>query len=150
MDESFKQSIIDEEHLKLLSLFHYISGGLTLAFSFIFVFQFIFLFILLKNLPNQNLDTIMTGGGNFDTAFLNIFIYIWIFIFLIFIIFGILQILSARFIKQRKHRIFSFVIAILNLFSFPYGTVLGVMTIIVHNRYSVMELYKSNSQEECL
>jgi hypothetical protein len=146
MDESLKQSIIDEEHLKLLSLFHYISGGLTLAFSFIFVFQFIFISVLLKNLPNQDLDTIMTGGGNFNPGFLSIFMYIWIFIFSIFIIFGILQILSGRFIKKRKYRIFTFVIAILNLFSFPYGTVLGVMSIIVHNRYSVIELYNSNTQ----
>ena len=28
MEESIKQSIIDDEHLKLLSIFHYISGGI--------------------------------------------------------------------------------------------------------------------------
>ena len=144
MEESIKQSIIDEEHLKLLSLFHYISGGITLAFSFFFVFQFFILFSLFKNLPFEKFDTIMTGGNNIAPTFLNFFIYIWIFIFVIFIVSGILEILSGRFISMKKYRIFSFIIAILNLFSFPYGTILGVMTIIVLNRHSIIELYKSN------
>jgi len=144
MDDNFKQSIIDNEHLKLLSLFHYISGGITLAFSFLFVFQFFILFSIFKNLPFEKFDTIMTGGNNIAPTFLNFFMYIWIFIFLIFIASGILEILSGRFISLKKYRIFSFIIAILNLFSFPYGTILGVMTIIVLNRYTVIELYKSN------
>jgi len=102
MDDNLKQSIIDNEHLKLLSLFHYISGGITLAFSFFFVFQFFILFSIFKNLPFEKFDTIMTGGNNIAPIFLNFFMYIWIFIFLIFIASGILEILSGRFISLKK------------------------------------------------
>jgi len=144
MDETLKQSIIDEEHLKLLSLFHYISGGLTFAFSFIFVFQFIIFFTIFNNLPLDKFDTVLTGGNNMAPVFFNFFIYLWLIIFIVFIVIGILEILAARFIKLRKYRIFTFIIGILNLFSFPYGTILGVMTIIVLNRYSVINLYNSN------
>ena len=141
MDETLKQSIIDDEHLKLLSLFHYISGGLTLAFSFILIFQFLIFFTIFKNLPFEKFDTVLTSESNVAPVFLNYFLYIWLIIFLICIVFGILQILAARFIKLRKYRVFTFIIGILNLF--PYGTILGVMTIIVLNRYSVVELYNS-------
>ena len=127
-----------------MSLFHYISGGLTLAFSFIFVFQFIILLNLFKNIPFDEFDTVLTGGQNIAPAFFNFFIYLWLIIFIIFIVIGILEILAARFIKLRKYRIFTFIIGILNLFSFPYGTILGIMTIIVLNRYSVIEIYNSN------
>ena len=78
MEESIKQSIIDDEHLKLLSLFHYISGGITLAFSFLFVFQFFIFFSIFKNLPFENFDTFMAGGNNIAPTFLNFFMYIWI------------------------------------------------------------------------
>jgi len=144
MDDTFKQSIIDEEHLKLLSLFHYISGGLTFAFSFFFVFQFIIFFTILNNLPFDKFDTVLTGGHNMAPVFFNFFYYLWLIIFLIFIVIGILEILAARFIKLRKYRVFTFIIGILNLFSFPYGTILGVMTIIILNRYSVVALYNSS------
>ena len=147
MDGTLKQSIIDEEHLKLLSLFHYISGGLTLAFSFIFVFQFLIFFAIFKNLPIDRFDTVMTGGQNIAPVFFNFFLYLWFIIFIIFIVIGILEILAARFITLRKYRVFTFIIGILNLFSFPYGTILGVMTIIVLNRYSVINLYNSNNSQ---
>jgi hypothetical protein len=69
-------------------------------------------------------------------------IYLWIVLFFIFIAFGIAQLLSAKFLRAKKYRIFSFTIAILNILSFPYGTILGVMTIIVLSRSSVIAMYQ--------
>ena len=53
----------------------------------------------------------------------------------------VLNALSAMFLRQRTHRIFSVVIAALDCLQIPFGTVLGVFTIIVLLRESVRELY---------
>ncbi len=50
-------------------------------------------------------------------------------------------ILSGRFLKQRKHYWFSFVLACIACTFMPFGTVLGVLTIIVLSRDSVKALY---------
>jgi hypothetical protein len=73
---------------------------------------------------------------------------IGIFIFVIMLVVGILELLSGKFIKAKKHRNFSYVIAIINLLSIPYGTILGIMTLTVLGKNSVKELYFRNTFEE--
>jgi hypothetical protein len=142
-DLKLRQQIIDEEHLRLLSLFHYIAGGITLFFSLIILFEFLLLLVFWEGLMQQYDQHRFTSNHELDATFLTIFFYLLLFILLIVITFGILEILSARFIKLRKHRTFSFIIAILNLLSIPYGTILGIMTIIVLSRNSVKEIYSA-------
>lgn len=50
-------------------------------------------------------------------------------------------ILSGRFLQQRKHYWFSFVLACIACAFMPFGTVLGVFTIIVLSRDSVKAFY---------
>jgi hypothetical protein len=52
--------------------------------------------------------------------------------------------MSARFIKKRKHKTFSLVVAGFNCIQIPLGTVLGVFTIIVLMRPSVQSGYEAN------
>jgi hypothetical protein len=54
----------------------------------------------------------------------------------------ILNLLSGLFILRRKYRYFSLVVAAINCLHIPLGTVLGVFTIIVLIRQSVVELYE--------
>ena len=54
-----KNDIIDEEHLRLLSLFHFIKGGITVAFSILGLLYFLFLGFVMKmgsrfNLPSDS------------------------------------------------------------------------------------------------
>lgn len=149
MDEyQLRQSIIDEEHLRLLSIFHYISGAITLAISlFIFVEAFLFFSIFSRIADYGTITSISFDRGRFDPMFFSMFRYIFIVIFIITFIFGIAQIFSGKFLRDKTHKTFSFVIAIICLLSFPYGTILGVMTIIVLNRNSVVELYRKKQQE---
>jgi hypothetical protein len=56
---------------------------------------------------------------------------------------GVCNLLSAQYIKNRKYRIFSIVIACVDCISFPIGTILGVMALIVLSRNSVIEHYKT-------
>ena len=150
-EEKFRTEIIDNEHLKLLSLFHYIFGGIILAYAFFIILQFIFLFYFLETfLRNSSFNT-FTSNNDFDPLIFKFILYIGIAFFIIMLIGGILEILSGKFIKARKNRTFSYIIAILNLLSIPYGSILGIMTLTVLGRNTIKEMYiKNNFRTESL
>ena len=150
-EEKFRTEIIDNEHLKLLSLFHYIFGGIILAYAFFIILQFIFLFYFLETfLRNSSFNT-FTSNNDFDPMIFKFILYIGIAFFIIMLIGGILEILSGKFIKARKNRTFSYIIAILNLLSIPYGSILGIMTLTVLGRNTIKEMYiKNNFRTESL
>lgn len=56
---------------------------------------------------------------------------------------GILNLVSGLCIRARKHRTFTMVVAGINCLHFPFGTVLGVFTLIVLIRESVREMYEA-------
>lgn len=133
------QQIRDEEHLKLLSIFHYVAGAIHCAFAAVFIFQMIFMLAMLS-IP-------MFAGKQGDALpamFMGIFMAV---IFGLFILFGLAlgigTILSGRFIRQRTRRTFSLVVAGINCMMFPFGTALGVFTLIVLVRESVRRMYES-------
>jgi hypothetical protein len=55
--------------------------------------------------------------------------------------------LSGHYIRKRKNRMFSFIIAGINCMQFPLGTALGVFTFIVLTRESVKMVYAANVQD---
>lgn len=121
----------DQEHLRLLSIFHYIVGGIAALFSFLPVIHLV-LGILFLVAPHR------MGGSPPPPQFLG-----WIFIMmgggfmLIGWAFAVCLILAGRYLVRQKHYIFCLVIASLNCLFMPFGTVLGVFTIIVLMRPSV-------------
>jgi len=135
-DEISKQTIIDNEHLKLLSLFHLISGIFALVYSVFMALYFGFI-IFIFNVGNK------FDGAESDLPieFKSIFMFIFIVILLIAIVIGIAKIMCSRYIKQKKNRVFCIVISCIECFSFPIGTLLGVLSIMVLNRNSVKEIY---------
>jgi hypothetical protein len=58
---------------------------------------------------------------------------------------GILTLISAQFIKNRKNRIFIVVVAGINCFIIPVGTALGVFTLIVMFRDSVIRIFQNQN-----
>ena len=123
----------DEQHLNLLSIFHYIVGGLTAFFSCIpFLHMALGIAIVSGALDN----------GDAPPQFLG-----WFLIILpaLIIILGwtlaVLIIIAGKKLKQRTSRTFCLVIAGLECFIMPFGTVLGVFTIIVLMRESVQKLF---------
>jgi hypothetical protein len=139
-DNQFKQEIIDGEHLKLLSIFHYIRGALTILTSSFFIFYFIFFAIFSKLAQNPEFAG-EEFGPEFPSAIFTILTILFGVLLVLGITFGILQIISGLSLKKRKNRIFSFIIAISELIFIPYGTILGILTIIVLQRDSVKNLY---------
>lgn len=130
------QETIDIEHLKLLSIAHYVYGAISALLACILIFHFglgLFMAIAPQNFgdgqgrPPAWFGLLMSGASG---CFM---VLGWLF--------AGLTIYSGVCIKQRRHRVFSFVMAVLNCLSFPFGTALGVFTMIVLSRPSIKRMY---------
>ena len=143
-EEISKQTIIDNEHINLLSLFHLISGILTLGWSALMAVYFGFITFII-NIGGKFDAAEKTLDSEFPIQFMGIIIIFWIVCLLFAIALGIAKIYSSKFLKQRKNRTFCIVISCIECFSIPYGALLGVLSIIVLNRSSVKDIY--NIQE---
>jgi hypothetical protein len=129
----------DEEHLRLLSIFHYVVAGLAGLFALFPIIHLIvglFLVFFASHLKDSN--------GQPAPVFIG-----WIFVILAstFIIFGMilasLVLTAGRFLAKRKHYTFCLVMAGVECIFMPFGTVLGVFTIIVLTRESVKRGFSS-------
>ncbi|MBL8819008.1 MAG: hypothetical protein JNL58_23465 [Planctomyces sp.] len=72
-----------------------------------------------------------------------LFVIVGLFIIAVAWAIGICIILSGKYLSEQRRRVFSIVIAAISCASFPIGTALGVFTLIVLLRPSVIKLYKS-------
>ena len=129
----------DEEHLKLLSVFHYVVGGITALFALFPIFHLVFGLIMILA------PAIFEDGGDAAPAFIG-----WIFVIIggMFITLGwtmaALILATGRFLARKRHYLFCLTIAGLECVLMPFGTVLGVFTIIVLVRESVKRLFAEN------
>lgn len=127
----------DESHLSLLSAFHFVGAGLAL---------FALLFLLLHGAIMStvfNNPKIWEGQKGTPPPVEIFAVLKWFYVVggLWFIASGVLNVISGVFLRTRKHRTFSMVVAGLNCLHMPLGTILGVFTLVVLVRDSVAELY---------
>jgi hypothetical protein len=135
----------DGDHLRLLSIFYYIWGGLTIFFSSFLLFDFYVGMTMLSQqgftphpgvVPPPNVPTMGTmksmgimmeviGGGGTAIGWL----------------LGGLTIYAGRCLATQRHALFITIIAALNCLSIPLGTLLGVFTFIVTARPTVKALF---------
>lgn len=125
----------DEEHLRLLSIFHYVMAGLTTLLGLLPVIHVaVGLAIVSGSLALPEDEKIPTQFG-------------WFFVVLglAFVVFNLaiasVIALAGRSLQRRRHHTFCLVVAGLSCLFMPFGTVLGVFTIIVLMRESVKELF---------
>jgi outer membrane lipoprotein-sorting protein len=133
----------DREQLKLLSIFHFVFGGLALVgIGFLFVHYFIMHTVF------SNPDLWKVKGETIapPKAFLNAFIWFYLFMGVLLLTGLVLNVLSGLFLLQKRHRVFSMIIGGLNCLQIPFGTALGVFTMIVLSRDSVRELYGGGTE----
>ena len=136
----------DRENLKLLSIFHYLFGGMILAFSLLQASILLSLFAW-HSIPDYRLPSDLPLG---DSSFLlSQFGVIVIVVGLAFLIFGLMfpfcLIASGRLLSKRKGYWFSFMTACIECVYTPFGTILGIFTLIVLSRQSVKALYGLNN-----
>ncbi len=134
----------DLEHLKLLSIFHYIVGAIMLLFSFLpLIHVGIGLFMILS--PESLID----NGGEQPPAFVGwLFAIIGAIVCAIGLAISICTILSGRFLSRKIKYMYSFVMACIECLFMPFGTILGVFTIIVLSRDSVKVIYGRKEKSE--
>ncbi len=131
----------DEEHLRLLSIFHYVVGGLAALFALFPIFHLVIgLFLILA--PDQFAGN---GHGGPPAALIGWFFVIFAAAFITIGWTLAAFVLSAgRFLARRKHYTFCLVMAAVECMFMPFGTVLGVFTIMVLMREPVKQLFGSN------
>ncbi len=132
----------DEQHLRLLSIFHYIVGGFT---ALIACFPLIHLGLGLAMLFSPEFFSGKPGEQPPPAIIGGLFICVGGLLFLAWQALAVSTILSGRFLARRKRYWFVFVIACLQCVLFPFGTALGVFTIVTLSRESVKELFKITS-----
>jgi len=127
----------DEQHLRLLSIFHYVDGGLTALFA-CFPLMHVALGLAMIFSP----ESLGSKPGDEPPQFIG-----WFFscfgggMFLAGQALAICTILSGRFIARKERYWFVFVMAGIQCAFFPFGTVLGVFTIMILSRESVKRLF---------
>ena len=137
------QPVRDADHLKVLSICHYVWGGVTALWSMCGLF-YVFMGVAFANDPSAfNNSNAGSGAGNPPPSpFVGyMFMGMGTAIVLFGSLVGGLTIYSGRCIARRKGRTFSLVMAGINCLSVPVGTVLGVFTFMVLTRDSVRAVY---------
>lgn len=129
----------DIEHLRLLSIFHYVVGALAALIACLPILHLIVGVVLLAVSGSPD------AHGEAPPAFVG-----WILIGMasFFILLGwcvAACILAAgRCLSGQSHYTYCLVVAAIECMFMPFGTVLGVFTIIVLTRQSVRDLFACN------
>jgi hypothetical protein len=131
----------DIQHLRLLSTFHYVLGGVGALCACIPVVHLVFGLALLVapealGEPNRHemppvIATLM--GVMFTVIPLLLIILGWSL--------AVCLVCAGRFLAERRHYTYCLVMAGISCMFAPFGTVLGVFTIIVLVRPSVKQLF---------
>lgn len=134
----------DTQHLYLLSIFHYVVGILVgLMSCFPIIHLFVGIGAVTGSLPGYS--DMPPTTPDFPLAMMG-----WFFIIIssIFIVFGltiaVLIIIAGRKLKKHHSYTYCLVIAGVECIFMPFGTVLGILTIVVLLRDSVKALFNAN------
>lgn len=139
-DPDPKQSILDAEHLRLLSIGYFISAGVSAFFS-LFGLMYMFMGVVMGAMfssaakTSQHADAMppqMAGWlvGIFGGLF-----------FLLGAGLAIAKFLTGKYLRQRRSRTFCQVVAGISCLSIPFGTALGVATFLTLGKPSVSGLF---------
>jgi len=131
------QRKIDADHLKLLSIFHFVGAGLAVLGLLFLLAHFAIFHAFLSN-PKIWQDQKQAPP---PAEFFAVFKWFYLVFGVWFFASGVLNVISGLCLRAKKHRTFSLIVAAINCLHIPLGTVLGVFTIIVLIRDSVRELY---------
>lgn len=131
----------DEEHLRLLRIFHFVLAGITALGACVpFVHLTLGILMLTGNFPpgqRHGPPPPPMLGILFVVLGAGFILFGWLMAFLTF--------LAGRNLGQRKHFLFCQIVAGVMCIFFPFGTALGVFTLIVLARPSVRQLFQPSS-----
>ncbi len=133
----------DKEHLRLLAIFNYVVAGLAALFSFFPLLYTtvgaIFIFAARHDTPKP--------GEELPPEFLGwIFVVLGLLLFLLGIAMAICILIVGRCLSRNKHYTFALVVACIECLFIPFGTILGIFTIIALLREPVKELFAATQR----
>jgi hypothetical protein len=131
----------DEQHLNILSIFHYVVGGLTALFACFPIFHLA-----------MGIGMLSGGFGEIppDEAFpFRLFGLLFVIFPAVIILLGwalaAAIVVAGYYLSKRRKYTFCLVVAGLECIFIPFGTVLGVFSIIVLVRPSVKAMFEANA-----
>ncbi len=133
----------DKEYLRLLAIFHYVVAGLAALFSF---FPLLYttvgaIFIFAARHPAAAGPK---PGEEPPPEFIGwIFAIVGSLLFLLGIAIAICILIAGRSLAKRTRYWFALVVACIECLFIPFGTILGVFTIVVLSRESVKTLFST-------
>jgi hypothetical protein len=133
----------DLHYLNLLSIFHYILGGMKFLFGFVpLIYVVIGMIMLLapeKHGGSEEFPKVLFGG---------LMVFFGLGFTLVTWVMATMMIITGHKLSRHKSYMFCLVIACIECLSTPFGTILGVFTIILLSRPSVKELFHSTQTLE--
>jgi hypothetical protein len=134
----------DEEHLKLIALFHYVAAVLEAGTGLVFIFHFgMGLAMVTGKWPG------MSSSHGAPPDFMG-----WVFtvfggVFLLgYEALAVLRLIAGLSIRKRRHHLFCLIIAGIGCFNVPIGSALGAFTFVVLLRPSVKAKFEETAQLE--
>jgi len=134
----------DLDHLRILSICHYILAGFCLfpfLYGVFYMIMGIFFGAIIASAPQPD-------NGPPAVLFGGIFIIIGGIISVIALTVGILLLKSGRNLSNHRGYTFCFVIACISCVFMPFGTILGIFTIIVLMRDSVKTIFNGQNYQQ--
>ncbi|HLF57551.1 MAG TPA: hypothetical protein VI942_11955 [Thermoanaerobaculia bacterium] len=126
----------DQEHLQLLSIFHYIVAGLTALFSMLPMFHlFLGMTMITRGFEG------MKSRDPFGATLGWLFVTFATMAIALGLAFAVCLALAGRNLARHRGYTFCLVVAAIACLFIPFGTVLGVFTILVLVRPSVKTLF---------
>jgi hypothetical protein len=130
------------DHLRLLSVFHYIVAGLAALFS---LFPTIHLAVGIAMVSG----VIKDAKDPFPLALMGWFFIVFASCFILCgLTFATCLFLAGRYLQKRKHYTFCLVMAGVACMFMPFGTVLGVFTIVVLVKEDVKAMFIHPAPQE--
>lgn len=136
MDDEARQAIIDAEHLKLLRWGYIVSAVMTGLFSIFGLFYAGMAFLITslpvkegQDAPPEQIAWLFGGVGMTMT--------------IVMLVLMAAKLKVAKALRERRSRTLCYVVAVITLFGIPYGTLLGVLTLLVLSRPSVARSFEA-------
>ncbi len=131
----------DEEHLRLLGIFHYVMAGLGLLFGCLMLLPMgLFGFVFAEVAGEMGEDAPPAVFQLIPLLFLCV-------LMVVVLTSATLIFFCGKHLHQHRHHTFCMVMAAIECMSVPLGTILGVFTIVVLMRPSVKELFAQSDSD---
>lgn len=126
----------DREHLKLLSIFHYVLAGIVALVGCIPLIHFVVgIGMITGGVATEQEPGLAVMGCFFMALAAVVILLAWGF--------AAALVLAGKFLAEARHWTYCLVIAAIACTMAPLGTILGVFTIIVLVRPSVKEMFEA-------